>query len=122
MKSIVKLLILVPAVAVTACSTSSYCEDQQDYERAASVPPLKGDEALSVPESESALRIPPPPPNVVAFGETYKDEDGDDAVRCLDKPPEMAPLPPEPQAVEPVPAAEPTPAPQPAPAAPPPPG
>ena len=92
MTSTMRLLAPVLLLALAGCSASSYCEDQQDYELAGSVPPLKGDESLSVPQSEAALRIPPRPANAVPFGEPYKDEEGDDDVRCLDKPPEMPAL------------------------------
>jgi hypothetical protein len=100
MTSIARLLVVLPLLALGACSTSSYCEDQPDYELATSVPALKGDDKLQLPQSEAALKIPPRPENVVAYGEPYKDEEGDDEVRCLDKPPEMPKLPEAPKPAE----------------------
>jgi len=91
MKPAMKILFLAPALALAGCAVNSYCEGEQDYAKAQSLPPLQDVEGAKVPESPSALKIPPPPQNPVAFGETYKDEDGDDAIRCLDKPPEMPP-------------------------------
>jgi hypothetical protein len=81
---------MAAALALSGCALSSYCEGEMDYQRAPSVPPLHTAEGLQLPESGSALRIPPPPANPVPYGEKYKDADGDDAVRCLDRPPELA--------------------------------
>jgi hypothetical protein len=104
-----KILVLFPLLALGGCAVGSYCEGQQDYQRAASVPVLQPAGGLKVPESESALRIPPPPAKAVPYGEVGKDEDGDEVVMCLDKPPALPPLPPEPVA----PPAAPAPAPAP---------
>lgn len=104
MKPSIRLSILAGLLAVAGCSTTSYCEGEHDYQAAPSIPPLKPADGVRVPESASALRIPPPPPNNVAFAETYKDEDGDDAVRCLDKPPPMPALAAEPAKAAPAPA------------------
>jgi hypothetical protein len=95
------------ALALSGCALSSYCEGELKYQRAPSVPPLRTAEGLQLPQSGSALRIPPPPENPVPYGEKYKDAEGDDAVRCLDRPPELvrSPEPPEPAAT----AAEPPP-------------
>ena len=107
-----RLFALFPLLVLSGCAASSYCEGQQDYQRAPSVPALQPAGGLKVPESESALRIPPPPAKAVPYGEVLKDEDGDDIVVCLDKPPELPPLPPEPVAPPATPAA-PVPAPAP---------
>jgi hypothetical protein len=102
MKVAMRTLLLLPALALSGCALSTYCEGEQRYQAAESYPPLQGVEGVKVPESQAALRIPPPPPNAVAYGETYKDEDGDDAVRCLDKPPAMPEPPaPKPEAAKP---------------------
>ena len=128
MKSAMKWVLLAPLLALSGCAVSSYCEGDQKYHKAESLPPLAGTEGVTLPESPSALKIPPPPPSAVAFGEKYKDADGDDAVRCLDKPPDM-PAPVEPKPAEaatpaetPKPADTPQPADTPAPADTPPPG
>lgn len=109
----IKALALAPAM-LAGCATSSYCTGEQKYQKAQSVPALRGVEGVTLPDSATALKIPPPPERAVAYGEVYTDEDGDEAVRCLDKPPAMPPVTP--------PAAAPAPAPAPAaPAATPPP-
>lgn len=92
MKSVMKMIVLVPAFALAGCAVNSYCEGEQKYDAARSLPPLASAEGATVPESPSALKIPPPPENPVPFGQTVKDEDGDDMISCLDKPPEMPPL------------------------------
>lgn len=84
-----RFLVLLSILGLSGCATSSYCTDEQNYQTAKSVPPLSGAEGLQMPESPSALRIPPPPKTLVAFGEIYKDADGDERVRCLDTPPQM---------------------------------
>ena len=91
MKNVSRVLLLMPVLALGACSVNTYCEGEQDYQKAGTVPPLQGAEGLKLPQSASALKIPPPPPHPVAYGEHVKDEDGDDVVQCLDKPPEMPP-------------------------------
>jgi hypothetical protein len=91
MKSVVRILLLVPAFALGACAANTYCEGQQTYQKAKTVPPLQGVEGLKLPQSASALKIPPPPANTVPYGERVKDADGDDMVACLDKPPAMPP-------------------------------
>jgi hypothetical protein len=96
----VKSFVLVALPVLAGCAVDSYCEGEQDYYKEGSVPPLKGAEGLQIPESASALKIPPPPTNPVPYGETVKDEDGDDVVRCLDKPPPLPPQPVEPKPEE----------------------
>ncbi|MGH8481539.1 MAG: hypothetical protein ACRES8_03670 [Nevskiaceae bacterium] len=91
-----RFAILIALLGLSGCAASTYCEGQQDYQRARSVPVLQPADGLRLPESEHALRIPPPPANAVPYGEVVRDEEGDEVVRCLDKPPVLAPLPPEP--------------------------
>ncbi len=98
-----RFAILISALALGGCVAGSYCEGTQNYQRAKSVPPLQPADGMTVPESEGALRIPPAPANSVPYGEVVRDEDGDEIVRCLDKPPEV---PPEPAADPAAPAAE----------------
>jgi hypothetical protein len=98
-----KLLALIPVLAAIAgCAPGAYCEGELTYQRAPSVPPVQGVEGLQPRDSASALKVPPPPANVVPYAEGYVDEDGDEAVRCLDKPPALPP-----QALPPAPANEP---------------
>lgn len=86
-----KSLALAPAL-LAGCAASSYCTGEQKYQKARSVPALQGVEGVTLPDSATALKIPPPPERAVAYGEVYTDEDGDEAVRCLDKPPAMPPV------------------------------
>ena len=87
-----RFLFLVPALALGACAGGSYCEGKQDYQRARSIPAVQPAEGLRLPESDATLRIPPPAKNAVPFAETGTDEDGDEVVTCLDKPPQLPPL------------------------------
>ena len=100
MKNVVKVLGLVSALALSACTANSYCDGAQNYEKAKTVPPLQGVQGLKLPESATALKIPPAPANAVAYGTHVKDKDGDDVIQCLDKPPDMPPVPVVPPKVE----------------------
>lgn len=103
-----KPLLLASVLVLGGCAGSSYCEGEQGYQTARSVPAPQSSGTLQIPVSESALRIPPPPENAVPYGEEYQDEDGDEAIRCLDRPPAMPPpVEPKPLPTEPAPAAPP---------------
>ena len=95
-----RFLGLLVLAGLSGCATSSYCTDEQKYQEAKSVPALNGADGVQLPESPSALRIPPPPESPVAFGEIYKDTEGEERVRCLDTPPQMSLPPPAAQPVE----------------------
>ena len=90
MTFVVRAILLAASAALAGCAANSYCKGEQPYQKAPSVPPLKAADGLKLPESASALRIPPPAVNPVPYGETVKDADGDDEIRCLDKPLPMA--------------------------------
>lgn len=92
MKHPMRIVFLLPLLGLGGCAVSSYCEGEQDYQEAASLPTLQSADGLQVRDSSTALRIPPPPANSVPYGETVKDEDGDDTVRCLDRPPDLPPV------------------------------
>lgn len=105
MKPSIRLSIIAALLAVTGCSTTSYCEGEFAYQTAPTMPPLQPADGVVVTESPSALRIPPPPATAVAYAEPFKDEDGDDDYRCLDRPPAMPALAPEAKPAEAAPAA-----------------
>ena len=86
-----RLSALIPLLLLGGCAAGSYCEGEQDYQKEKSVPALQPADGLKVKESASALKIPPAPAEPVPYGEPYKDEDGDTATRCLDKPPDLPP-------------------------------
>ena len=87
-----KLLALIPSFALAGCAAGAYCEGEIAYQDAISVPAVQPADGLRPRDSETALKIPPAPANPVPYAEGYVDEDGDEAVRCLDKPPGMPPL------------------------------
>ena len=89
MRRPLRFVSLVPVLALAGCAAGSYCEGEQDYQYAVSIPALQPADGLHIQEASSALKVPPPSENTVPYGETYRDEDGDDAVRCLDQPPEL---------------------------------
>ena len=85
-----KLLALIPVLAaVGGCAPAVYCEGDLLYQNAGSIPVVQPAEGLQPRESASALKIPPAPATLVPYGETVLDADGDETVRCLDRPPEL---------------------------------
>lgn len=75
--------IALAAVVLAGCAGNRYCLEPQAYQSAETYPPIAASGELSVPESPSALRIPPPPAKAVPFG--FEDKTGE--VVCLDQPP-----------------------------------
>lgn len=82
----IRFVVLAVSLGLGACGANSYCLVQQDYEKAEMVPELKGVDGLVMPNSPSALRLPPPPTDPVPFGREAEDGSG----VCLDKPPRLA--------------------------------
>lgn len=80
------LVVLGSVVLLSACGTNSYCLKEQDYQKARVVPELRSAEGLQMPNSPSALRLPPEPVGPEPFGKP----DAGGAGVCLDKPPAMA--------------------------------
>ncbi|HKY22262.1 MAG TPA: hypothetical protein VJM31_13700 [Vicinamibacterales bacterium] len=80
------LIVLGSVALLSACSGNSYCLVQKDYQKARVVPELRSTEGLAMPNSPTALRLPPEPASNEPFGK--KDARG--AGVCLDKPPDMA--------------------------------
>ena len=97
-------LVVLSTLLLGGCAVSSYCEGEQDYESAASVPVIQPSEGLQIKESTTALKIPPAPATPVPYGERVVDAKGKEIVRCLDQPPALAL--PEPKPVETPPPAE----------------
>jgi hypothetical protein len=83
------------ALLVSACANHAYCERKPQYYGAASVPPIQGAGNLKVPESPTAMRVPPQPPSELAFGTRVPDpkHPGRHSVQCLDQPPPMVEAP-----------------------------
>ena len=79
------LVLTAGALLLSGCASNRYCLADQKYSHAENRPTLTVVDGLKLPESATALRIPPPPPATVPFG--TRDEKGDGV--CLDKPPPM---------------------------------
>ena len=80
-----RFVLLVACCALSGCGASAYCLTKQDYQSAESVPELRPAEGLVVPNSPSAMRLPPAPTQQVPFGSRAADGSG----VCLDKPPTL---------------------------------
>lgn len=83
--------IFVVAVVLAGCAHNSYCLGPQPYDNATSIPPLHGTDDLHIPRSDSALVVPPPPPQTVPFGRRVPDpaHPGQTVTQCLDQPPPL---------------------------------
>lgn len=92
-----RFAILAAAALLGGCAANSYCLEEFDYQKAQSVPPIRGTEGLAIPDSPSALRIPPAAPDTEPYGKKVKDDKGDEKIVCLDRPPAMPPLAPLPE-------------------------
>lgn len=91
------------ALLLTGCA-SGRCDGDRRYLKAESVAPIRGTADLQLPESPAALRIPPLSDAARAAAAEPVATGGGRRSACLDMPPTMP-------AVEPEPAASPVPAP-----------
>lgn len=84
---VVKALVVLGCVGLlAACGGNKYCLVEKEYQQARIVPELRSADGLTMPNSPSALRLPPEPANPQPFGVKNSEGEG----MCLDKPPEMA--------------------------------
>jgi uncharacterized lipoprotein len=83
------ILIAASAALIAGCASHSYCLSDQPYTHAKSVPTLQAVDGLKIPESNAALKIPPPPAETVPYGRKVKDAKGEETIECLDRPPPM---------------------------------
>jgi uncharacterized lipoprotein len=93
-----KLRLLASAVAVlmlSGCASNRYCSGDVSYQQAQTLPPPAAVEGLKMPDSPSALRIPPAPAKNVPFSTDVADagKPGKTRAECLDMPARMAPRP-----------------------------
>jgi len=84
-----RLILVLAPMLLAGCAANSYCEDDQDYLHAASVPAIQSADGLQVRESATALKVPPEPETKVPYGQRTVDADGDEVVSCLDQPPAL---------------------------------
>jgi len=78
-------LLILAAVALSACTRNSYCLKEQPYQKAVTLPALTPVAGLKLPDSVSALRGPPAPATSVPFGIPNDEGQG----QCLDQPPPL---------------------------------
>lgn len=98
MSSAVMKSLLAGSLLLSGCATQSYCLGKQHYDDAVSIAPLEASDGLSLPQSPTALHIPPPPAKDEPFGTPGKVANSPYSAQCLDRPP---PLPPDVQAAPP---------------------
>ncbi len=89
-----KLRLLASAVAVlvlTGCASNRHCTGEQEYQKARTLPAPAEVSGLKMPDSPSALRIPPAPATVVPFSTEAPDpaKPGKTRAECLDMPARM---------------------------------
>jgi len=84
------ILAAASAALLAGCAGNRYCLGDQPYSHAPSVPAPQPVEGLKIPDSNAALKIPPPPADPAPFGRKVTDEKGKEVVECLDQPPRMS--------------------------------
>jgi hypothetical protein len=93
--SALRLPLLFGALLLAGCNSKSYCMREQRYDHVPSIPPITGGEGLNIPNSPTALRVPPAAPNAPnePFGSTVVDpkHPGRTQYACLDEPPPLPP-------------------------------
>ena len=93
----VLLGVLLGVPLLGGCATKAYCMKEQKYDHIASIPPITGGEGLNIPNSPTALRVPPAPPESqdAPFGSRVIDPKHPHRTQyaCLDEPPPMPPAP-----------------------------
>lgn len=77
------LTLIVAVVLISGCAARTRCAGDAEYQQAVTLSPPAGVDGLKMPESASALRIPPPPPAAAPLPEG----------QCLETPPRMAEVP-----------------------------
>lgn len=84
--------LLMATALLAACSNTRRCESEQAYQKAETLATPGAVPGLTVPESPSALRIPPAPASSEPFGKKVRDPADPDSTRyeCLDMPPRLA--------------------------------
>ncbi|NKF23244.1 hypothetical protein [Solimonas marina] len=81
--------LLVGSALLSACSATRRCEGDQAYQDAKTLPTPGQIPGLTVPQSPTALNIPPAPADQVPFGQKVKNPKGGTEWACLDQPPHM---------------------------------
>lgn len=85
--------LLIGGALLAGCSNTRRCEGEQPYQRAETLPAPAAVPGLTIPDSPSALRIPPPPPGAVPYGRKVEDGKSGTRYECLDTPPRLPPEP-----------------------------
>jgi hypothetical protein len=85
--------VIAGAAVLTGCSSAGRCMRAQSYQSAVTLPTPGSIPGLTVPDSATALRIPPPPANAEPYGRVEKTSDGGTRYVCLDEPPRMSATP-----------------------------
>ncbi len=84
-------VLVVASLALSACASNRHCAGVQPYQESTTLVLPTNIEGLTVPESASALRIPPQPEKSVGFGVEVADpkDPEETTLECLDFPPRM---------------------------------
>lgn len=81
-------LMLATVLALAGCA-SNPCAGPQTYQKAASKPPLKAVDGLSVPAPDPSTRIPNVAANGASFVSKHKNAQGKMVTTCLATPPSL---------------------------------
>ena len=92
---VVRVPVLLAVLLSAGCASKSYCMKEQKYDHVASIPEITAGDGLKIPNSPTALRVPPAPSP--AQDAPYGSKVIDPAhphrrtYACLDEPPPMPP-------------------------------
>ncbi len=85
-----RIAALATVAALSACGGAArHCTGELEYQKASTLPPPAAVDGLAVPQSPSALQIPPAPKTPVGFANQTTDAEGNIQTECLDMPPRM---------------------------------
>lgn len=90
----IMLVALSGLLLLSSCASYRRCAGTPAYQKEDSLPAPAPVEGLTIPDSPSALRIPPPPADPAPYGKKVKDPRGGSMYECLDVPPTLNPPPP----------------------------
>jgi len=89
----VRTPVLLGLLLLTACASKSYCVKPQKYDHVASIPVITAGDGLNMPNSPTALRVPPAPAPAqdAPFGTRIVDPKHKAITQyaCLDEPPPL---------------------------------
>jgi hypothetical protein len=91
--TVYRTVLVIAALVLGGCANNRYCARDQPYDNARSIPNIQGVDGLTVPDSPTAMRVPPETAPPTPFGVKVVDQKtGKSRYQCLDQPPTLKPV------------------------------